>query len=389
MSHIQTEQAQNSTSMGWTHGHMQPTGNNKPSHSFSERAGIGSLGLSLRPNRRPKGLARDEPRQMQSPTVPNNLFTGDSPPPTAGPMPSLEQTLSTLAATLEGPKRGSYTLNRAFMRAWEENNPPVPQLPKVAGGSFPTRIKAPADLPISFPRPDDEPKVSQSNTAAEMEAPPGQPLPPPPAAPVADTTGERAVARKHSIRQQAALYPKRNYSLPAALAPPVPRLKLESYDFTSIESLERKWADAKTETTRMLSSAIYKYYFSHGEWHEFEQVFPAKVLESWEEFRSKLTQTELGFINTVLVSQNPFSSEQQGEERETHIPVLARTIPLAQVVRTMVLSEDMRSRESYSSQNSNGPEIDSEFADWLITRFNAKRPGTATSPIEPTANEPK
>ncbi|KAJ2648370.1 hypothetical protein IWW40_004008 [Coemansia sp. RSA 1250] len=389
MSHIQTEQAQNNTSMGWTH--MQPTSNNKP-HSFSERAGIGSLGLSLRPNRRPKGVAHDEPRQMQSPTVPSNLFMGDSPPPTAGPMPSLEQTLSTLAATLEGPKRGSYTLNRAFMRAWEENNPPVPQLPKVAGGSFPTRTKAPVDLPISFPRPDDEPKVSQSSTAV-MEAPPSQPLPPPPpaaaaAAPVADTAGERTVARKHSIRQQATLYPKRNYSLPAALAPPPPRLKLESYDFTSIESLERKWADAKTETTRMLSSAIYKYYFSHGEWQEFEQVFPAKVLESWEEFRNKLTQTELGFINTVLVSQNPFSSEQQGE-RETHIPVLARTIPLAQVVRTMVLSEDMRSRESYSSQNSNGPEIDSEFADWLITRFNAKRPGTATSPIEPAAAQPK
>ncbi|KAJ2449235.1 hypothetical protein EV183_005002 [Coemansia sp. RSA 2336] len=387
MSHIQTEQAQNDTSMGWAH--MQPTSNNKP-HSFSERAGIGSLGLSLRPNRRPRGVARDEPRQMQSPTVPNNLFTGDSPPPTAGPLPSLEQTLSTLAATLEGPKRGSYTLNRAFMRAWEENNPPVPQLPKVAGGSFPTRIKAPVELPISFPRPDEEPKVSQSSTAAAvaaMDAPPSQSLPPPPPAAI-DTAGERTVARKHSVRQQATLYPKRNYSLPAALAPPPPRLKLESYDFTSIESLERKWADAKTETTRMLSSAIYKYYFSHGEWQEFEQVFPAKVLESWEEFRSKLTQAELGFINTVLVSQNPFSSEQRGE-RETHIPVLARTIPLAQVVRTMVLSEDMRSRESYSSQNSNGPEIDSEFADWLITRFNAKRPGTATSPIEPAAAEPK
>ncbi|KAJ2727938.1 hypothetical protein H4R23_003745 [Coemansia sp. Cherry 401B] len=341
---------------------------------------------------------------MQSPTVPSNLFGVESPPVT-GLAPSLEQTLSTLAANLDPPQRGHYTLNPAFMRAWEENNPPVPQLPKIPGGSVPVRIKAPVptEKPISFPRPSDEPQRIRPATAAPAPAealpslppppvpaprlplPPQQPPQTKPSASLEQTA--RMVSRGFSIRQQPMLYPKRNYSLPAALAPPAPTLKLENYEFTSIESLERKWADAKTETTRMLSSAIYKYYFSHGAWHDFEQVFPGKVLEAWEDFHNKLTASELGFVNAVLVSQNPFSSEQGSQEK--HIPVLARTIPLSQVVRTMVFSEDMRSRESFGSQGSSGTEIDSEFADWLISRFNTKRPGTATSPFVPTATEPQ
>ncbi|KAJ2828202.1 hypothetical protein IWW50_001510 [Coemansia erecta] len=329
---------------------------------------------------------------MQSPTVPSNLFVGDS-PTSMGPVLSLEQTLSTLAASLEPPKRGSYTLNPAFMRSWEENNPPVPQLPKVSGGSFPARIKAPvpAEKPISFPHPGDESWPNKCAIAPPPPLPHNVTLPPPPPQvtaqpepsappmPMPMPTG-RNILRGPSIRQQPVLYPKRNYSLPAALAPPLPKLKLENYEFTSIESLERKWEESKTETTRLLSSAIYNYYFSHGEWQEFEQVFPGKVLEAWSEFHNKLTPSELGFVNTVLVSQNPFSSDQGNHEK--HIPALARTIPLSQVVRTMVLSEDMQSRESYSSQNSNGPEIDLEFADWLITRFNSKKTNTASSPFE-------
>ncbi|KAJ2125157.1 hypothetical protein IW147_001056 [Coemansia sp. RSA 720] len=410
------EQSQNNP-VSWAHQRLDSHANGRAAHAFNDRSKISSLGLSLRPNRRSKAVIRNEdPAQMQSPTVPSGLFVGDS-PTSMGPVLSLEQTLSTLAASLEPPKRGSYTLNPAFMRSWEENNPPVPKLPKIPGGSFPARIKAPlpTEEPISFPRSDDEPQLIRCVTAVAAPlhnetlpppplpvtmqvSPSAPPLPPtihpahcapqmsstveptlnaPPA--MRPSPSERIISRGPSIRKQTALYPKRNYSLPAALAPALPKLKLESYEFTSIESLERKWEETKTETTRLLSSAIYNYYFSHGEWTEFEQVFPGKVLEAWVEFHSKLTPSELAFVNTVLVSQNPFSCVQNGQEK--HIPVLARTIPLLQAVRTMVLSEDMRSRESYSAQSS-GFEIDLEFADWLVTRFNSKKTSMASSPFE-------
>ncbi|KAJ2150026.1 hypothetical protein J3F82_004232 [Coemansia sp. RSA 637] len=408
------EQSQN-TPVSWAHRRLDSHTNSRAALALNDRTKISSLGLSLRPNRRNKAVIRSEdPAQMQSPTVPRGLFVGDS-PTTMGPVLSLEQTLSTLAASLEPPKRGSYTLNPAFMRSWEENNPPVPKLPKIPGGSFPVRIRAPlpTEKPISFPRSDDEPQLIRCATAVaapshnELLPPPplpvtmqvspsAPPLPstihPAPSAPQMPSTqptlnappamrsspSERIISRNPSIRKQTALYPKRNYSLPAALMPVLPKLKLESYEFTSIESLERKWEETKTETTRLLSSAIYNYYFSHGEWTEFEQVFPGKVLESWVEFHSKLTPSELAFVNTVLVSQNPFSCVQNGQEK--HIPVLARTIPLLQAVRTMVLSEDVRSRESCSAQG--GFEIDLEFADWLVTRFNSKKMSMAVSPFD-------
>ncbi|KAJ2888459.1 hypothetical protein GGI21_006723, partial [Coemansia aciculifera] len=260
--------------------------------------------------------------------------------------------------------------------------PPVPQIPRGFTGSYVTKINLPpaAESKISFPRPD-------SDGFLEEEALTGETL-----------TDERdshqqAQQPRKSLKEQVRSYRstsitrqvppgKRNYSLPAALAPPVPRMELENYEFSSIDRLERKWADVKTESTRMLSSAIYKYYFNHGEWSEFEQVFPTKVLQVWEEFYCKLSAAELVFVNTILVSQNPFSAGESGPEK--HIPVLARTIPLSQAVRTMVYSDDMRSRESYSSTgNGNGPEIDAGFADWLVTHFNTMKSVTF-SPTDST-----
>ncbi|KAJ2798667.1 hypothetical protein H4R20_004738 [Coemansia guatemalensis] len=400
------EPTQNSTSVAWTHRHMDSRSGvgksgSADSRAFRDRSGIGALGLDLHPNRRFMGaILGSEHLQLHSPTVPNNLFIEDTQPP---PLPSpplppvadattvtarnIERTMPSHGTGLESKVRGNYALNPGFMRTQEEREmPPLPPLPKVHPGSFPSY---PADMlpkPISFPRSNDESSQNDSNTATPVNGGGGEGGGGYAAAKAPTTTPTpHGQSVRSSNNRQPALYPKRNYSLPAALMPPQPKLALENYEFTSIESLERKWADAKTESTRILSSAIYKYYFSHGEWKEFEQVFPSKVLEAWEEFQSKLSPSELGFLNTVLVSQNPFSSDQGSQEK--HVQVLARTIPLSQMVRTMVFSEEMRPRESYSSQGSNGPEIDPEFADWLITRFNSKRPDTSMSPSEPTFEE--
>ncbi|KAJ2717102.1 hypothetical protein H4R19_000187 [Coemansia spiralis] len=332
---------------------------------FGDRLGFGTLGLDIATGRRFMGtLMADE---SHSPTVPDHLFTDDVPPS------QLVAHANGLPTPTKAP--GAYTLNPDFVRAQDAKTPPVPHLPALYAGSFPPQ----APQPITFPRPDDEARPLDDTAD---RAPPQGTRTPGHASP--EPNGR--AARQAGGAREPSLFPKRNYSLPAALAPQTPKLQLEGYEFTSIESLERKWANVKTESTRMLSSAIYKYYFSQGEWTEFEQVFPGRVLEAWEDFRNKLSPSELAFINTVLVSQNPFSSGQGGQK---HIPILARTIPLAQVVRTMVFSEDMRSRESHTSQSSNGAEVEAEFADWLITRFNAKKPGSTLSPSEPTFDEPR
>ncbi|KAJ2083074.1 hypothetical protein H4R24_001113 [Coemansia sp. RSA 988] len=397
MSRIHMEPTQNSTSVAWTHRHLDSrdgVGNSggADSSAFRDRSGIGALGLDLHPSRRFMGaILGSEHLQLHSPTVPNNLFIEDTQPPPLPPPPvadvtvvksrNIEHSMPSPGTSLEPTVRGNYMLNPGFMRVQEEREmPPLPPIPKVHPGSFPLYPDMPP-IPISFPHTNDESCLNNGNTAVPLNGGGGYAAPKV-AATISTSRGQ--IVRSSSSKQPA-LYPKRNYSLPAALMPPQPKLALGNYEFTSIESLERKWADAKTESTRILSSAIYKYYFSHGEWKEFEQVFPSKVLEAWEEFQSKLSPSELGFLNTVLVSQNPFSSDQGSQEK--HVQVLARTIPLSQMVRTMVFSEEMRPRESYSSQGSNSPEIDPEFADWLITRFNSKRPDTSMSPSEPTFEE--
>ncbi|KAJ2777921.1 hypothetical protein H4R18_004904 [Coemansia javaensis] len=370
--------------MDWTQRHLEGRGaRSGDPRALGDRSGLKTLGLVIRPNKRFMGAAAagDDPSQLHSPTVPMDLFFDDGPAPsdtatatllgTATSASSMSSGTATTATPQSGAARGpagarahgSYTLNPDFLRAQDAKTPPVPQLPPLFAGSLPAYAEAPRrpSKPISFPRPAGDDGATATATA--------------PATLHSDAHGR--AARQASSREQLA-HAKRNHSLPSTLGPAPGPPRLAAYEFTSIESLERKWASVKTESTRMLSSAIYKYYFSHGEWTEFEQVFPSKVLEAWESFQSRLTPSELGFINTVLVSQNPFTGEQ-GSQKHI-IPILARTIPLAQVARTMVFADDMHSRESYSSQSSNGPEIDSEFADWLITRFNAKRPGTALSP---------
>ncbi|KAJ2784956.1 hypothetical protein GGI15_002084 [Coemansia interrupta] len=364
--------------------------------------------------------------QMQSPTVPRDLFVEDTPlpapplstpakqqrpqhqqhqqqqqqqqssqPPSMLPKDSeicIDHTLAYFDIDFAPVSENGYSLDLPFMDSWNaQNAPPVPQIPNTFSTKRPENPSLLSDLKernILFPRPDDEdlqkssttsepvpyksPRAKKASRAAEMAA--------------AGASNGASPSKKTPVRNPAS-YQKRNFSMPATLMPTVPRLELQSYEFACIERLERKWADVKTESTRMLSSAIYNYYFSHGEWSEFEQVFPNKVLEVWEEFHSKLSSAELAYINTILVSQNPFTNEESAD-REKHIPLLARTIPLSQAVRTMVYSEEMRSRESYSSQGSNGPEIDQEFADWLISRFNSLKP-SMMSPSDPSFAEKK
>ncbi|KAJ2703484.1 hypothetical protein FB645_003880 [Coemansia sp. IMI 203386] len=347
---------------------------------------------------------------MASPTVPRDRFFENIPLPAVPlPLPTptqaqppsmiakdseifIDHTLAVFDIDFAPVNEGRYSLNTSFLDSWDiQNAPPVPQLPNTYNNANEKQSRASDDSSegnFSFPRPKDEdlaqtmstslphksPRAKKASRAAEMAA--------------AGTSNVPSPSKQRPVSgRQMAPPPKRNYSLPAALAKPVPQLELQSYEFACIERLERKWADVKTESTRMLSSAIYKYYFSRGEWSEFVQVFPNKILEVWEEFYEKLSSTELVYVNTILVSQNPFSSED-GLDQEKHIPILARTIPLSQAVRTMVFSEDMRSRESYSSQGSNGPEIDQEFADWVIARFNSLR-GSVTSPTEASFAEKK
>ncbi|KAJ1731778.1 hypothetical protein LPJ72_003761 [Coemansia sp. Benny D160-2] len=374
----------------------------------SKGAGRGGLGLNLHPSKRPVMTYLADPpiQQLQSPTIPRDesiMFHERTRSNT------LAIPVATSTVINHTTLKGNYALDPDFERRWEATEmpplPPIPRIPETqthAASSFPSRIDRPyADQKVhfprssedaydSFPRPSDSENdggnSSDSSRAAgdlakktsvvrrrKISALDGQ-----------DNAFSRPANRSVTMRHQTAgINGKRNHSLPAALAPPMPSLKLENYEFTSLERLERRWADVKTESTRILSSAIYKYYFNHGEWSEFEQVFPNKVLAVWEDFQNKLSTAEHAFINTILVSQNPFSGAAAEGDREKNIPVLARAIPLTQVVRTMVFGEDMRSRESYSLQTPNtATEIEAEFADWLISRFNSIKASGVTSPTE-------
>ncbi|KAJ2487810.1 hypothetical protein IWW37_005103 [Coemansia sp. RSA 2050] len=391
MSYPQMAHTQHSTALPWPHRHAEEEDDHSSeASSVKNYSGIGSLGLNTSLTKVPAGSCSVEGglQQMQSPTLPDDMFF-DGNTAVALPVghaaerpPQLDFTLS-----FEPVSQNGYALNPAFAYSWKSSTaPPVPQIPRGFTGSYVTKINLPpaAENKISFPRPDsdgflDEEALTGETLNDERDQHSRQP--------------QSASEPRKSLKEQVRSYRsgsitrqvppgKRNYSLPAALAPPLPRLEVENYEFSSIDRLERKWADVKTESTRMLSSAIYKYYFNHGEWSEFEQVFPTKVLQVWEEFQGKLSAAELAFVNTILVSQNPFSAGESGQEK--HIPVLARTIPLSQVVRTMVYSDEMRSRESYSSMGgSSGPEIDFAFADWLITHFNTMKSATF-SPTDAT-----
>ncbi|KAJ2868584.1 hypothetical protein GGI22_000799, partial [Coemansia erecta] len=279
----------------------------------SKGAGRGGLGLNMYQSKRPvMSFLADPPlQQLQSPTVPSEaMFSGRS-----------------RANTLNTPTipQGNYLLDPEFTKHWEATEmPPLPPVPHVPSKSHVTPFPSQLDVPsteqkIHFPRAVEEfpPPLDSENDGSNSSD----------SSCIADKTSskpspnvrrrkisaldakENAFSRSNrsaTMRyQSAAANGKRNHSLPVALAPPIPSLKLENYEFTSLERLERRWADVKTESTRILSSAIYKYYFNHGEWSEFEQVFPNKVLSVWEDFQSKLSPAELGFINTILVSQNP------------------------------------------------------------------------------------
>ncbi|KAJ1905445.1 hypothetical protein LPJ81_001923 [Coemansia sp. IMI 209127] len=419
MYHTQTEHTQGtSVSMmsSWSHRHIAaPTAtktapsattsrsrgrSNSPalgansSIGRSKGAGRGGLGLNMYQSKRPvMAFLADPPlQQLQSPTVPSEaMFSGRS----------RSNTLNTPTIP-----QGNYLLDPDFTKHWEATEmpplPPVPHVPSKAHVTpFPSQLGAPTtEQKIRFPRAVEEfppPLDSEndgSNSSDSSHITHKTSLKQNPSVRrrkiSALDSKENAFSRSNrsaTMRYQSAVANgKRNHSLPAALAPPIPSLKLENYEFTSLERLERRWADVKTESTRILSSAIYKYYFNHGEWSEFEQVFPNKVLSVWEDFQSKLSPAELGFINTILVSQNPFSAATAGD-KEKNIPVLARAIPLAQVVRTMVFGEDMRSRESYSQQTPGATsEIDSEFADWLISRFNSIKASGVASPTEESSS---
>ncbi|KAJ2745191.1 hypothetical protein GGI20_002373 [Coemansia sp. BCRC 34301] len=390
MSYPQMAHSQHGTALPWPHRHAEK--------EEAVDSGIGSLGLSLRQSTAPVAPAVPLERglqQLQSPTLPDDMFFDDNAPAIVPVARSAERPPQLdFALSFEPVSQNSYALNPAFAYSWKSTTaPPVPQIPRGFTGSYVTKINLPsaAESKISFPRPDSDGFLDEEALTGETLNNEGdhhhhcqQPQSAMEPQPRKSLKEQVRSYRSSSITRQPPLG-KRNYSLPAALAPPVPRMELENYEFSSIDRLERKWADVKTESTRMLSSAIYKYYFNHGEWSEFEQVFPTKVLQVWEDFQSKLSAAELVFVNTILVSQNPFSAGESGQEK--HIPVLARTIPLSQAVRTMVYSEDMRSRESYSSLgNGSGPEIDAAFADWLITHFNTMKSVTF-SPTDSTFSD--
>ncbi|KAJ2752838.1 hypothetical protein GGI19_003552, partial [Coemansia pectinata] len=381
---------QHSTALPWPHHHAEEEdGHLSETNTLKNHSGIGSLGLNICQNKVPVGSVSVEGgvQQLQSPTLPDDMFFDDS-MPVAMPVSRVAERPPQLdfALSFEPVSQNSYALNPAFAYSWKSSTaPPVPQIPRGFTGSYVTKINLPppAESKISFPRPDSDGFLDEEALTGETlndEREHRQPQSAHETGPRKSLKEQVRSYRSGSVNRQVPLG-KRNYSLPSALVPAAPRMELENYEFASIDRLERKWADVKTESTRMLSSAIYKYYFNHGEWSEFEQVFPTKVLQVWEEFQGKLSAAELAFVNTILVSQNPFSAGESGQEK--HIPVLARTIPLSQAVRTMVYSDEMRSRESYSSMGGSGPEIDFAFADWLITHFNTMKSATF-SPTDST-----
>ncbi|KAJ1946699.1 hypothetical protein EC988_005509, partial [Linderina pennispora] len=96
---------------------------------------------------------------------------------------------------------------------------------------------------------------------------------------------------------------------PGALSPVA-----DNYEFAFIERLERRWSDIRTEAVKVLRSAIYKYYFSHGAWSDFSQIFPDRIVSLWQAFLDKLPPEEHVYLNIPLVSQNPFLAENSDEK---------------------------------------------------------------------------
>ncbi|KAJ2488664.1 hypothetical protein GGI11_009310, partial [Coemansia sp. RSA 2049] len=214
-------------------------------------------------------LADPPIQQLQSPTIPRDesiMFHERTRSNT------LAIPVATSTVINHTTLKGNYALDPDFERRWEATEmpplPPIPRIPETqahAASSFPSRIDRPyADQKVhfprssedaydSFPRPSDSENdggnSSDSSRAAgdlakktsvvrrrKISALDGQ-----------DNAFSRPANRSVTMRHQTAgINGKRNHSLPAALAPPMPSLKLENYEFTSLERLERRWADVKT-----------------------------------------------------------------------------------------------------------------------------------------------
>ncbi|KAJ2444194.1 hypothetical protein GGF42_006387, partial [Coemansia sp. RSA 2424] len=249
---------QHSTALPWSHRHAEKE---------EVDSGIGSLGLSLCQSKTPVGSSAPLEKglqQLQSPTLPDDMFFDDS-APVALPIPRPAERPPQLdfALSFEPVSQNSYALNPAFAYSWKSTTaPPVPQIPRGFTGSYVTKINLPpaAESKISFPRPDSDAFLDEEALTGETLNDERDHQQHPQSAkevqPRKSLKEQVRSYRSSSITRQAPLG-KRNYSLPAALAPPVPRMELENYEFASIDRLERKWADVKTESTRMLSSAIY------------------------------------------------------------------------------------------------------------------------------------
>lgn len=402
------------TANHWTHHrHLEGKDSSTHHHSYRDRQHTKHpLGLNVRSGKGPKEvLLAGEHALLQSPTVPNDLFLDENGNKTPGPESRPKTPLSRNIELTPAPEFALDFGNSGVPVSRTKSTPnttdgvfktidihgalpPLPHIPKEytdIGANHVSTISLtpPNASKFSFPRPgsDEYNEADELALTGETLSEEGSNANGKPASPQPRSSEKVSKSRNMSFKEytrtkptdlaqqpkQYTPYAKRNYSLPANLSTPMPRMELQNYEFSCIERLERKWADVKTESTRMLSSAIYKYYFNHGGWGEFEQVFPNKVLAVWEEFHSKLSPAELSLVNVVLVSQNPFSTGCTGQEK--HMPLLARTITLSQAIRTLVYSEDMKTRESFSSQSSTGPEIEADFAEWLITNFNTMKSG--------------
>ncbi|KAJ1941405.1 hypothetical protein FBU59_003508, partial [Linderina macrospora] len=161
--------------------------------------------------------------------------------------------------------------------------------------------------------------------------------------------------------------PRPKYTVVGVL-PGLPSQVAESYEFAFIERLERRWSDIRTEAAKVLRSAIYKYYFSHGAWSDFSQIFPDRIVSLWESFEKKLPLEERVYLNIPLVSQNPFSVENSDEK---YTPVLTRPIPLVQVLQALASDDDhIEPGSEPGSPLSSGPKINMEFIAWIVARYN-------------------
>ncbi|KAI8319545.1 hypothetical protein GQ54DRAFT_306213 [Martensiomyces pterosporus] len=308
--------------------------------------------------------------QPPSPTIPNGIFSEtlqsahhlQQQPATAHALPPFR---FEFGSSLES----SFELSVAATSQWDQLSPPPPPVPEKPKFTHSNSTNSTARY---FPASPKESISSSSNSSEDPQMMSSLHQVYPASAARADH------GRLHEM-QQTTLFPKRNYSLPTTPAP-LAVFELKKYEFASIEQLERKWGEVRTEATKILRSAIYKYYFSHGAWSDFAMVFPEKIVAIWEEFQSKLPASELAYLNVPLISQNPFAPE--GYEHP-YTPVIARAIPLPQVVRAIVSSGDMRSRKRVSGgDDDQASPADQEFADWLLTRFNAAKAAPQTMAAE-------